>query len=458
MIEIDSLKSVIKSLRSKEKYKQARELLDHFFDQATRTADYDILGECAIEAQYHDLRLQCAIRTYTNVSSSEQLFLARQNLYECYNALNYPDKALFYIELNLKLKPDDPDTLLHKAFNLALIGNQKDAETIIANVSTTNEKILETIDYSLCGKLLREGKTARGICGFITPFKAKNNLFEDHLKLKFWNGGPQPGRTIVINGEGGIGDEFINLRFLDNLKKLGMKPILYSSWYKERPDTVTLFRRHGYNVVTNNLFFKKDYLWTHMMALPGYLGLNESQLWKGPYLHPLKQQKNQLKDKKFKIGIKCNGNPYFEQDIYRTIPIEEMLGIMPEDASIYYFNKEETHPATISLKDRINTWDDTLDFIEQMDIIVSSCTSLVHAAGAMGKRTIVVTPISQYYVWASTRTDNTTPWYGENFTLLEQSKVRSWKEPLEEARLLIQTEYENFNNGIARVGKDNSSN
>jgi hypothetical protein len=448
MIKIDGLKSVISSLRSKEKYKQARELLDHFFTQATCIADYDIIGECAIEAQYHELRLKCAEYAYTHVTTTEQLFLARENLYQCYNDLNYPEKALFYIELNLKIKPNDPDTLMHKAFNLALMGHREEAEGMIANVSTTNEKLLESLDYSLSGKLLREGKTAKGIISFITAFKPKNYFFEDNLKLKFWEGGIQPGKTIVINGEGGIGDELINIRFLDNLKSLGMYPILYSSWYTHRPDIVDLFRRHGYKIVTNTLFFKKDYLWTHMMALPGYLGLNESQLWKGPYLTPLKQKKNQLKDKKFKIGIKCNGNPYFAQDIYRTIPIKEMLGIMPENVSIYYFNMEEEHPRTISLKDKINSWEDTLDFIDQMDIIVSSCTSLVHAAGAIGKRTIVLTPIAKYFVWTSTRTDNSTPWYGDNFTVLEQTVVRSWKEPLEQAKLLIEKEYENFNNGI----------
>jgi tetratricopeptide (TPR) repeat protein len=457
MIKINSLKSVITSLRAKEKYKQAQELLDHFFTQASCIADYDTLGECAIEAQYHELRLKCANYVYTHVTQTDQLFLARQNLYECYNALNYPEKALFYIELNLKIKPNDSDTLMHKGFNLALLGKRKEAEEIIENVSTTNKKLLESLEYSLSGKLLREGKTAKGIISFIAAFKPKNYLFEDQLKLKFWDGAPQPGKTIVVNGEGGIGDEIINIRFLDNLKKLGMNPILYSSWYNFRPDTVDLFRRHGYKVVTNNLFFKKDYLWTHMMALPGYLGLTESQLWKGPYLYPQHQQKNQLSDKKFKIGIKCNGNPYFEQDLYRSIPINELLDIMPTNTSIYYFDLNNEYQGTLSLKDKINSWEDTLDLIDQMDIIVSSCTSLVHAAGAIGKRTIVIVPIAKYYVWTSSRSDTSTPWYGDNFTVLEQTNVRSWKEPLEQARLLIEKEYENFNNGIIGRREDDAS-
>ena len=291
-------------------------------------------------------------------------------------------------------------------------------------------------------KHLREGKTTLGINEFINTSKPKNVLFEDKLKLKFWNGAPHPGKTIIINGEGGVGDEFINIRFLNKFKELGMNPVLYSPQHMFGLDTVRLFRRHGHNVVTNNLFFNKTDLWTHMMSIPGYLGLTESDLWNGPYLTPLRQEKNKLTDNNFKIGIKCNGNPYFEQDIYRTIPVDQLLAALPKNASIYFFDKEKTYPGTISLKDNLVTWEDTLDYIDQMNVIVSSCTSLVHAAGAIGKQTIVIVPIAKYYVWISTRTDESTPWYGNNFKVIEQTVVRSWTEPLARMTQLVK-EYMN---------------
>ena len=442
MLEGDSILYVVKSLISKEKHEQAHQLLDFFAEHATTLADFDALGEAALKAQHHKLRLRCAEYTYTHSTTSEQLYNSRENLYKTYNALNYPEKALFYIDLNLKIKPNDPDTLMNKAFNLALMNQRDQAESLISTVSATNEKLAESIEYSLAGKLLREGNTAKGINGFISTFKPKNNLFEDTLKLKFWDGGIQPGKTIVINGEGGVGDEIINIRFLDYLKRMGMRPILYSSWHMYRPDTVDLFRRHGHDVVTNHLFFKKDYLWTHMMSLPGYLELTEKEIWEGPYLNPLRQEKNRINDSRLKIGIKCNGNPYFEQDVYRSIPMVQLVGSLPKDASIYYFDKVKTHPGTISLKDKLNTWEDTLDYIDQMDIIVSSCTSLVHAAGAIGKTTIVITPIAEYYTWTSMRKkDNRTVWYGENFYNFKQTKVRSWVEPLQQV-----TNF--FNNGM----------
>ena len=428
---------VVDYLVSNDKHFLAHQVLDEFAKKAHTMAEYDSLGAAALRAQHHKLQLKCAQYLYTHSTNTQQLFDARENLYKIYNSLNEPEKALFYIELNLKIKPNDTDTILQKAFNLALMNRRKEAEDIIQSVAADSEEIAESIEYSLSGKLLREGHTAKGINGFINTFKPTNPLFEENLKLKFWDGGAYPGKTIVVNGEGGVGDEIINIRFLDHLKKLGMKPILYSSWHKYRPDTVDLFRRHGHEVVTNHLFFKKDYLWTHMMSLPGFLGLTEKQLWSGPYLTPLRQEKNRLDDSKFKIGIKVSGNPWFEQDVYRKIPINEMLASLPKEASVYYIDTDKEYEGTISLKNRIKSWEDTLDFIDQMDIIVSSCTSLVHAAGAMGKETIVVTPIAEYYVWTSTRTDGSTPWYGDNFKVIKQTKVRSWKEPLDQVSEIL---------------------
>lgn len=438
----DSLKNplgfVIDYLVTQNKHLLAHEVLDEFAKKACTSKQWDELGAAALRAQHHQLRLRAAEYTYSHARTSQQLFDSRENLYKVYNSLNQPEKALFYIDLNLKIKPDDPDTLSQKAFNLSLLGKRKEAEDIIESICSSDEKMKESIEYALSGKALREGRTAEGILAFINTFKPKNKLFEDHLGLKFWDGEIIPGATIVVNGEGGVGDELINIRFLDRIKELGMNPILYSSWYEYRPDLTNLFRRHGYEVVTNSIFFKKDYLWTHMMSLPGFLKCTEKDLWKGPYLKPLRQEKNKLNDNNFKIGIKVSGNPWFEQDVYRKIPIDQMLAAMPENASIYYIDTDKEYEGTISLKDRIECWEDTLDFIDQMDIIVSSCTSLVHAAGAIGKETIVVVPIAEYYVWSSTRTDESTPWYGDNFKVFKQEKIRSWEEPLNKVKAYLQ--------------------
>jgi len=432
----DALKFVIKNLVSNQKHKEAHTIIDAFYETASDLEEFDILGEMALIGKYYEMQLKCAINAYTRAKGDE-LFPARENLIKAYNTMNYPEKAMFYINLNLREKPKNFDALATKAFTMSLMNKKKESEELLINLMANDDKQKKNLEYSLAGKQIREGETAKGILNFTAAFKPKNEFFEDKLNLKLWTGQIEPGKTIVINGEGGIGDEIINVRFLKNIKDLGMNPILYSSWYRFRPDLVDVFRRHGFEVVTTPYHFHKDWYFTHMMSIPGYLNLSEKNLWTGPYLEPQRKEKNQLNDTNFKIGIKCNGNPYFEQDVYRTIPIEQILEVLPKNASIYYFDKDKEYPGTISLKDKLNTWEDTLDYLGQMDVIVSSCTSIVHAAGAIGKRCMVLTPISEYYTWTSTRTNETTPWYGDNMTVLKQQKVRSWKEPLERVRQLL---------------------
>jgi hypothetical protein len=440
--DLTHIKPVIMDLINVENRKLAFELLDFYFKKAKTLLDYDVLGELALKAENRQMYLKCAEYAYSMAITPEQIHIARTNLYKAYNALNYPEKALFYVNLNEKIKPNDIDNIIHKAFTISLQNKKEECENIIESLidKATNEKDIKNVEFALSGKMLREGKLKEGLLNFLDKFKEPSEVFHDMLKMKKWEGGIFPGKTIYVNGEGGIGDELINIRFFDHLKKLGMHPILYSSWNIYRPDTVELFRRHGHEVICEHYSVRKDQLWTHMMNIPGYLGLEEKDLWNGPYLKPLRQSKNELTSKKFKIGIKCSGNPYFSQDEYRCIPIESMLESLPvdhENVEIYYFDKEKSHPKCINMNDKLNAWDDTLDYLDQMDLIVSSCTSIVHAAGAIGKKTIVIVPIPEYYTWTSSRRDETTPWYGDNFKILKQTKVRSWKEPLDELKIIM---------------------
>lgn len=438
---IGHIKQVCLDLIAEEKREIVLEIINFYYRRAKTILDFDVLGDLAIKAEDRPLYLKCAEHAYFLAKSTEELYIARNNLHKALSANNYPDKALFYIDINLGYNPNDFDNNLNKAFNIALMGNRDESESIIENLIAQNPKDEENIKFSLSGKMLRKGQTATGILNFIDTFKPRNTLFEDSFKMQKWTGIPQPGRKIYVNGEGGIGDEIINIRFLKNLEELGMEPILYSSWNMYRPDLVDVFRRHGYKVLCEFYSIDTNELWTNLMPLPGYLGLKEKDLWKGQYLWPSKNPKNNLNSKKFKIGIKCNGNPYFSQDIYRRIPIDQMLKYLPTDnknVEIYLIDKEKTHEKCINLKDKLNSWEDTLDFVDQMDLIVSGCTSLIHAAGAMDKRSIVLVPIAEYYTWTSTRKDGTTPWYSERMTVVKQNKIRDWDGPLSKVKEIIE--------------------
>jgi hypothetical protein len=312
------------------------------------------------------------------------------------------------------------------------MGHRAESEQLLLSLKEKHPERAEDMRGALSGKMLRDGHLAEGIRSFLGTFKPKGGRFDTQLKMKLWQGMAQPGKTLYVDGEGGIGDEIINIRFFKNIQDLGMRPILYSAWSKYRSDVVHMFTRMGYEVITETYSIDRSQLWCPMMSLPAYLNLREDQLWAAPYFTALNQEHNQITSKKFKIGIKCSGNPYFSQDEYRKIHMETMLQYLPTHADIYYLDREpcEPHDRVTDLSSRINTWEDTLDFISQMDCIVSSCTSLVHAAGAIGKATFVTVPIAEYYIWSTSSKTTRSPWYSENLQVFKQSVVRSWHEPL----------------------------
>jgi tetratricopeptide (TPR) repeat protein len=430
---IEYLKPVVLDLINCDERKQAWDLIDFYMANAKSLEDYDTLGYLAIKSDKRDTYLKCAEATYALASTPEQRYTTRINLYKAYNMMNMPEKALFYIKQNLEITPDDFDARCNLAANISLTGDRDTAEKIVFDLMAEFPDKISDLETMLCGKYLREGSLTKGLTAFLGKYKGKG-IFPDTLRMKPWDGIIRPGSKIYIDGEGGIGDEIINIRFLKHLKNLGMHPILYSNG-KYRKDTDALFRRHGYEIVNDTYSIDPRCSWAPLMSLPAYLNLTEDDLWTGTYLTPLRNPKNKINSSKFKIGIKCSGNPYFAQDEYRKIPLDTMLSYLPTDrADIYYIDKETGHPGTIDLGDRITSWEDTLDFIDQMDCIVSSCTSLVHAAGATGKTTFVAVPIAEYYIWTTSRRDTSSPWYGNNFHVMKQKKVRDWHDPLSEIK------------------------
>jgi tetratricopeptide (TPR) repeat protein len=425
------IRPVVLDLINCDKRQQAWDLIDFYCKHAKTIEDYDVLGYVSLKADKRDTYLACAEAAYSLAETPQQIYISRINLYKAYNAMNYPEKALFYIEQNLRMDPNDFETIAQKAFNISLSGDKETAEAILEDLSKKYPEKSDKLEAAFSGKMLRSGKLAEGVRSFLETFKPKSGVFDDTLRMKRWNGIIKPGTKLYIEGEGGIGDEIINIRFLDQLKKVGMQPIIYSPG-KYRKDSKSLFERHGYEIITDTYSIDPRCSWVPLMSLPFYLNLEEKDLWKGTYLTPLRQEKNRIQSDKFKIGIKCSGNPYFGQDEYRKIPLDTMLKYLPEEAEIYYIDKEVGHLGTIDLGDRIESWEDTLDFIDQMDCIVSSCTSLVHAAGAIGKTTFVAVPIAEYYIWTTSRRDDSSPWYGDNFHVMRQTEVRDLDKPISE--------------------------
>jgi hypothetical protein len=437
---VDAL-GTAKWFASAEKFEEAKIALDLVKPYCQAIPQLDAIGKVYTEIREYQDSLEIALRIRSMVSDPQSIFDSQSNIIRAYINLNMPYEAMEYTELNLKYKPDDQATLMDKAMIFFLLNRKKEAEVILRDCysKTTDPDIAQRIRFNLGTYDLANGNFKEGLKGFLLEGRHLDIWKEYPLPpYKQWKGGFQPGKTILMTAEGGIGDEIINIRFMEFFKAVGMDPV----WYTSRLDIADIFEREGHKVIRSLKQYDPSWLWCYSMAVPSYLGVHEDDLWHGPYLKP-KRAKEPLAGN-LKIGFKCMGNPKYDQDLHRTIPYKEVLDCLPKSATIYSFHVDEEIPddRIMSLRNHIKTWDDTLDYLDQMDVLVSSCTGLVHAASAMGVKTVVMVPILNYYVWAyPTRHSK---WYSENTTILRQQEYNNWNAPIQELKEYMN---ENFPQG-----------
>ena len=376
--------------------------------------------------------------------SGPEIYLVKYNLINTANHANYPERAMTLIKQLELVNPYDIDLQMEKAFAFFLL-NQKDrAEEILrlqlAN-PRNNEEVKTKIRFNLGTYELLRDEFQSGLRKFLFEGRKLDYWKKPEFKFERWEGIPQPGRTIYVRAEAGIGDEFINIRFMKHLKDIGMKPI----WYTDRKEMSSIFLRCGFDSICNHSDIKinENPTWVHSMDLPVYLNLEYKDLWYGSYLKSKGSSEHIKKNERIKIGLRWQGNPGYDQDLHRSIPFKEMYNAVSQlNADIYSLQRDTGldelngyEDKVIRLDQYMNSYDDTLDMINDLDLIITSCTSIGHASAAMGKETIVITPISAYYTWC--HSTEKSPWYGDNLTLLRQEKPRVWNEPLEKLNQLV---------------------
>jgi hypothetical protein len=261
-----------------------------------------------------------------------------------------------------------------------------------------------------------------------------------NLPRPLWDGATRPGKTILIVGEGGIGDEIIVARFSKILQERGMRVVM-STAHKAQS---VLSRIKTIDEVIDgqdlSKFFAYDY-YVPGMDLVAVLAIDENEIPNKPYLQTDPEYVKKWsaiipKSKKLRIGIRWSGNHLYENDLQRSVPfdkLEALAGI--EGVELYSLQRDDgvemllPSSRVTPLHTELNTLDDALGAIANLDLVITSCTSIAHLSAALGKKTWVVLPFMAYYIWA--RPGKKSAWY-KNVTLYRKSAWDSWDATMEE--------------------------
>lgn len=258
---------------------------------------------------------------------------------------------------------------------------------------------------------------------------------------------PERGRRhrVHLSLEGGLGDEIISFRFAKDLAEkynchvnVICTPQL-GELFGEQDWVASILQKEVAGGVYHNswmpgmsasLLLNYEY---RDISGKAYLSASpvKASEWKN-LIRGLSRPTSENK-KVIKVGIRWAGNPQFEHQQFRKFPPETILGLanlkIPENVSVQFFSFQrdndllELPENIVDLGPWIKTWQDTAAAVEQMDLMISSCTSVAHLSGALGRPTWVLVPALPYFVWALE--GDKSPWY-DSVQLFRQGKFGSW--------------------------------
>ena len=254
---------------------------------------------------------------------------------------------------------------------------------------------------------------------------------------KIWHGDDISDKVLYTYYEAGFGDMIMFARYIpqlaDKCKKIILKPQIELS---------QLFRDNFPNIEVMDYFYdEKDLKFdVHVpfLSIPYVLGLDSKTMFvsRDKYLKANEQKVKEYKEKyfnnnKYKIGIKWQGNTYYETG--RVINVDAFSGLFELDNVQVYsaqtfegaeeFEKLASKYDIIDLSKSFKDFSYTAAALENLDLVICNDTSLAHLAGAMGKPCIVLLPYN--YNWRWHMDLSYCDWY-KSVKLYKADKHESW--------------------------------
>ena len=262
-------------------------------------------------------------------------------------------------------------------------------------------------------------------------------------KKPIWNARFETGKTILITGEAGIGDELFGAKFAHNFVERGMK-VVFATNYWSSYNVIARIKSIDKVIHITEVEGFNDYdYWVPVGEVPVALNLTQDQVPIEPYLEPTEEYLTKWKriippSDKFKIGVRWTGNTTFEKDTIIPAQYFEELSSLP-NVELYSLHKEhgidDIPSNVIPLHEHgrswFDTWDDTFAAISQLDLTISCSTNIPIVCAGLNKPIWTVAPIgpsNPYYLWLQDF------WFGDKMRIYTQSVQGDWNQPFEDVK------------------------
>jgi len=245
-------------------------------------------------------------------------------------------------------------------------------------------------------------------------------------------------KSVVILLEGGYGDIFTMVRFAKEIHKRGGSTIICGDYSVHS----LLLRVPGVQscVTLDDIPFVNFDFWIPSFSCSWLFGHTVDTLPNEPYIFAKPESvaiwKTFLSTDKPKVGIRWSGNPVFEHQQFRLFPPKYLIDLHEKFSDVQFYSLQRDNdiielPLPISdIQDLLISWEDTAACIQNLDLVITSCTSIAHLSSAMGKPTFVIVPILPYHTWAYGGDHSC--WYQKSTKVFRQKKLGDWDEPFKQ--------------------------
>lgn len=320
------------------------------------------------------------------------------------------------------------ETDIDKAVYLGLVGRTEEAQKLLNEYPDQDHP---AVIFNLGWYDMYNGHLSKGMKR-LDAGRLVDAFGSPRLPGILWKDEPLSGKTVLFNCEGGLGDQIVHFRFAKDFLEKGAQVIVACTF-----PVAKLFSRHGFITVSNdaqtigNVYY--DY-WVPSMSVAHMLGYEYPTLSGKPYLN-IEPKKLPAVPKTLKVGLRWAGNPNFDHESFRRFPQELMHDLLSVEGTTFYsLQKDEALVDgldLVDLRDQMPDFYETARLIKDLDLVITSCTSVAHCAAALGVETWIVIPILPYYMWALK--GDTSPWY-DSVKLYRQTKIGDWSEPFTQVK------------------------
>lgn len=252
-------------------------------------------------------------------------------------------------------------------------------------------------------------------------------------KQPLWTGKEDlQGKTILVHGEQGLGDNIMFARYLPMLVARGAEVLVWV------PASVKPLLAHlegvqlidGWRGDGKEISF--DY-WIRFMSLAWAFGTTQATV---PPPVPLRLRPRQYITENFtegkRIGICWTGSRKSRYDAHRSVPLAALAPLFRLGHRIYSLQmdiRDEDREAfcqlsPIDLAQHCHSFQDTAEFIASLDCVITCDTSVAHLAGTVGVPTyVMLTAFRTYWLWIANQ--DRSPWY-PSVRLFRQQRDGDW--------------------------------